>query len=136
MIPKYRQYGLDNSVPNDSRVRSFVILEHDSPFLHWDYLIDDGGTLACWRLMERPGKGVTTLASRIGNHRRHYLTYEGPVSGGRGEVRRVFAGQLHLDESWPLSDRWYGLTFSIVDSDLSAFCVLLRAGNTDMWKFS
>ena len=28
----------------------------------------------------------------LGNHRREYLTYEGPVSGGRGHVRQVAAG--------------------------------------------
>lgn len=37
--------------------------------------------------------GVLDLvAERIDPHRRVYLDYEGPVSGGRGTVRRVAAG--------------------------------------------
>ena len=28
----------------------------------------------------------------LGEHRREYLSYEGPVSGGRGDVKRVAAG--------------------------------------------
>ncbi|HBE68769.1 MAG TPA: hypothetical protein DDW52_11540 [Planctomycetaceae bacterium] len=31
-------------------------------------------------------------AERLIDHRRHYLTYEGPVSGNRGEVKRVASG--------------------------------------------
>ena len=32
----------------------------------------------------------------LGEHRREYLTYEGPVSGGRGEVKRVAGGTYDL----------------------------------------
>ncbi|MBN8599289.1 MAG: hypothetical protein J0L78_16575 [Planctomycetes bacterium] len=39
-------------------------------------------------------------AERIGDHRRDYLTYEGAVSGGRGEVERIAEfGVLELVES-------------------------------------
>lgn len=33
-------------------------------------------------------------AERLGDHRRHYLSYEGPVSGGRGTVVRVNSGRV------------------------------------------
>lgn len=39
------------------------------------------------------GQGVSVFrAERLADHRREYLTYEGPVSGGRGRVRRVAEG--------------------------------------------
>lgn len=38
-------------------------------------------------------------AERLGDHRPDYLTFQGPVSGGRGTVRRVAAGACRvLDE--------------------------------------
>ena len=39
-----------------------------------------------------PARGV--LLRRIGDHRAEYLTFEGEVSGGRGRVSRVDAGEL------------------------------------------
>ncbi len=44
------------------------------------------------------------LAHRIDDHRAEYLTYEGPVSGDRGTVRRLTRGTV---VSWERSgDRW------------------------------
>jgi hypothetical protein len=44
------------------------------------------------------------LARRIDDHRPAYLTYEGPVSGDRGTVRRLARGVV---VSWDRSgDRW------------------------------
>jgi len=44
------------------------------------------------------------LARRISDHRAEYLTYEGPVSGDRGTVRRLARGTV---VSWERSgDRW------------------------------
>jgi hypothetical protein len=45
------------------------------------------------------------LARRISDHRAEYLTYEGPVSGERGTVRRLTRGTV---VSWERSgDRWH-----------------------------
>ena|SRR5438128_9439214 len=65
----------------------FVILEHDHPNLHWDLMLESGELLATWRLPGPPEMG-TVRATRIGEHRRLYLDYEGPVSGERGHVKR------------------------------------------------
>ena len=70
----------------------FVVLEHDHPFLHWDLMLEAGESLRTWRLAAPPGPGVVTEATPLGEHRRLYLDYEGPVSGGRGTVRRWDAG--------------------------------------------
>lgn len=73
-----------------------VVLRHTLPegAAHLDWLIEraDGvAGLITFRLdvgveLSRPG-GMR--AERIGDHRRDYLDYEGPVSGGRGRVDRV-----------------------------------------------
>jgi len=135
MYSKNSQSASEEAHQDDNRVRQFVILEHDSPSLHWDYLIEDGETLACWQLMDRPGKGTAPAARRIANHRRHYLAYEGPVSGNRGEVCRVFEGSLSVGHAWPASDEWSGLQMTIHDSDVGEHCTLLRDGDTEFWKF-
>lgn len=70
----------------------FVILEHDHPFLHWDLMLEREETLLTWRLAAPLEPGKTISAERIGDHRVMYLDYQGPVSGGRGSVRRVEGG--------------------------------------------
>jgi hypothetical protein len=66
----------------------FVVLEHDHPFRHWDLMLEAGEALRTWRLAAPPGPGVVTEATPLGDHRRLYLDYEGPVSGDRGRVSR------------------------------------------------
>lgn len=41
--------------------------------------------------------GQSIDAERIDDHRPAYLAYEGPISGGRGEVRRLASGSV---EPW------------------------------------
>src|SRR5207244_11676015 len=72
----------------------FVVLEHDHPHLHWDFMLETGETLRTWRLAVPPETGRTTAAESLGEHRRAYLDYEGPVSGNRGSVRRWDAGDF------------------------------------------
>lgn len=66
----------------------FVILEHDHPHLHWDFMLEDGQELRTWRLENAPVAGSAVYAIALGGHRLFYLDYEGPVSGGRGHVKR------------------------------------------------
>lgn len=70
----------------------FVILEHDHPLLHWDFMLETGEVLRTWRLASSPEPGVPIAAELLADHRLHYLAYEGPVPGGRGHVRRWDAG--------------------------------------------
>jgi hypothetical protein len=70
----------------------FVILEHDHPQLHWDFMLETGSVLRTWRLAEVPIDGRPIPATAIGDHRPFYLDYEGPVSGNRGRVLRWDAG--------------------------------------------
>jgi hypothetical protein len=70
----------------------FVILEHDHPHLHWDLMFEVGAILRTWRLEAPPLSSPSIPAEPLGDHRLHYLDYEGPVSGGRGTVQRWDAG--------------------------------------------
>ena len=70
----------------------FVILEHDFPTCHWDFFLEAGSILRAWRLLDTPSVGGTCRAEQSPDHRRHYLDFEGPVSGGRGNVRRIDVG--------------------------------------------
>jgi D-psicose/D-tagatose/L-ribulose 3-epimerase len=73
----------------------FAVLRHeqiDHP--HLDLLIETapGQPLATWRCQQWPITGPAPLL-RQPDHRRLYLDYEGSISGSRGEVRRIAAGQ-------------------------------------------
>jgi hypothetical protein len=70
----------------------FVILEHDHPILHWDLMLESGSVLRTWRLTAPPAAGELCAAEPLGDHRLAYLDYEGPVSGGRGSVKRWDSG--------------------------------------------
>ena len=84
----------------------FVILEHDHPVLHWDLMLEAGGVLQTWRLVRPPEIGVTIDATALGDHRRAYLDYEGPVSGGRGQVQRWDTGEFSdAENSTPTARR-------------------------------
>ena len=80
----------------------FVVLTHDHPFPHWDLLLDTGTALRTWRLLDPPDTLALTpapapiRAEPLPDHRREYLTYEGPVTGGRGQVHRWDAGEYTL----------------------------------------
>lgn len=81
----------------------FVVLLHTLPdgSSHFDWLLErpaaeggEPGGLMAWRLEQFPGARCAAVrAERMEDHRRIYLEYEGPVSGGRGSVRRVVEGQ-------------------------------------------
>lgn len=98
-----------------------VLLEHTLPSgnTHFDWMFERPGIaegpLISFRLSERPDLATPARpfrSERIGDHRRSYLDYQGPVSANRGGVRRVASGIiLSLDEtptSLRLTLRWDG----------------------------
>jgi hypothetical protein len=70
----------------------FVILEHDWPARHWDFLLESGEMLRAWRLLDEPKPGVCISGEENFPHRKVYLDYQGPLSGNRGSVIRWEAG--------------------------------------------
>ncbi len=71
----------------------FALLRHESPRgRHWDLLLEAGPVLRTWELAEWPQPGGETVCRALPDHRRLYLDYEGPISGGRGSVVREESG--------------------------------------------
>jgi hypothetical protein len=74
----------------------FVLLEHNHPFLHWDFMLETGTALRTWRLASPPRRDEVIEATPLGDHRLIYLDYEGPVSRERGSVRRWDGGTYEM----------------------------------------
>lgn len=72
----------------------FVILYHDHPQPHWDLLLEHGDSCLTWRLDRELVLNCELQLQAADNHRLMYLDYEGPVSGGRGEVTRWDSGRF------------------------------------------
>lgn len=76
----------------------FVVQEHTTPEgVHWDFMIERGDVLATFRL-EQPPQAVLDHAVRavqIVGHPLRFLTYEGPVQKGTGQVNLVDRGTCH-----------------------------------------
>jgi hypothetical protein len=89
----------------------FVLLLHDCPNqkprpTHCDLMFETGDSLATWALATLPSDWQASFgdpqlkfdsnnavdAERLPDHRQAYLDYEGPVSSGRGSVRRLDQG--------------------------------------------
>lgn len=88
----------------------FVLLLHDCPdgrprATHCDLMLEVGSALRTWALAQVPhawsgldlndellAASDTVDADRLADHRLTYLEYEGPISGGRGHVRRLDQG--------------------------------------------
>jgi len=85
-----------------------VIHEHSGyGELHYDLMLSLGESLATWRLPKPPlglQPGDEIPARKLPDHRKAYLTYEGPVSGNRGAVKILDKGTC--DPLGELSDRW------------------------------
>ncbi len=76
----------------------YVILLHQTPRgsprpTHWDFLLECQSNCRTWALAAPPSERIWIPAQALPDHRLHYLTYEGDVSGGRGHVRRWDAGE-------------------------------------------
>jgi len=74
----------------------FVVLTHDHPYWHWDFMLEWNQALRTWRLGQDPLSTKPVESVSLAAHRIEYLEYEGLVSGGRGEVRRWDHGTYEL----------------------------------------
>jgi hypothetical protein len=65
---------------------------------HYDLLIEltPNQPLATWRCETWPLGPEPASSQRLPDHRREYLSYEGPVSANRGRVARVAGGTCNL----------------------------------------
>jgi len=77
----------------------YVVLHHDGiepP--HFDLMFETAplSPLSTWRSPAWPIEKSARL-TRLGDHRRDYLTYQGPLTNVRGSVRRVAEGTCELE---------------------------------------
>jgi hypothetical protein len=116
--------------------RRYVILHHKTPGgEHWDLMLERDDALATWQLDRVPaGRGALPLpATRIFDHRKMYLDYEGPISGDRGSVTRLDHGQVDIQQA--STDRWvFDLTGQVF---AGRFCLVRIADMpADRWEFA
>jgi hypothetical protein len=76
----------------------YVVLHHTGygeP--HFDLMFETapGQALRTWRSSIWPIISNTPITP-LADHRAEYLVYEGPVSSGRGEVRRIETGEFEV----------------------------------------
>src|SRR5688572_14862819 len=79
----------------------FVFLHHETPAgypreTHFDVMLEKNGVLRTWALEKMPTADEVILAEQLTDHRLAYLDFEGEVSGDRGRVTRVAAGDYDL----------------------------------------
>jgi hypothetical protein len=73
----------------------FVLIHHQSPMgNHWDVMLESDSALMTWSIPPQCPSGTSFVCSAIQlpEHRKHYLDYEGEITGNRGVVSRVDAG--------------------------------------------
>jgi len=102
----------------------YAILHHadvDEP--HFDLLFETspGSQLATWRSAVWPIEAPTEV-TRLRDHRRLYLEYEGQISDHRGAVQRVTDGQCEVE---------CRREFSLDDSDPQRRCTGYACAQTD-----
>ncbi len=105
----------------------YVILRHEGiAEPHYDLMFETapGSPLATWRSDVWPILAPAPLV-RLPDHRREYLEYEGAISGNRGEVQRVEAGQCSIAVS---NDGWR------IGFEPPASSLVLVHGIADEWR--
>lgn len=109
---RLRQATPDSPLP-------MVELLHTLPdgTIHMDWMIAQDPEASLSLITFRMPRSLTELkagnkliAQQIEDHRPAYLTYEGPISGGRGAVRRLALGRICLwhkvMEGWEIRILW------------------------------
>ena len=108
----------------------FVVLTHDHPLLHWDFMLEHGEKLRTWGLAHPPDAGGPIEAEPLTDHRLAYLDYEGPVSGGRGHVERWDRGEYETVESSPTR-----IVVRLAGEHLRGEAILDRSEASANWTF-
>jgi hypothetical protein len=79
----------------------FVVLYHEMPAgdrhqSHFDLMLERGAVLRTFTLPRWPASSESVPCEPLADHRLAYLSYEGPISGNRGQVTRHDSGEYDL----------------------------------------
>lgn len=111
---------------------AYVILAHSGQGPeHCDLMLERGGALATWQLPCPPALlelGLAHPVRKLPDHRVAYLSYEGPVSGGRGSVRRAGGGTYETLSA--AAGRW---VVRMAGRGGTLVLELRREGSEDRW---
>lgn len=91
----------------------FVILHHQtSTGEHWDVMLETDSALTVWSIPPQLPirSSFVCSATRLPDHRKHYLDYEGEITDNRGTVSRVDTGTY--EQLSPETFVLYGAIFS------------------------
>lgn len=121
--------GMADLALQDFGVRRFVVLHHTGvPSPHFDLMFEtaDESALVSFRLTYWPIL-QNGPATKLPDHRRAYLDYEGPITHHRGRVDRVASGTARVTNAgpaWRLQPLDGGVDLQLTPSDI---------GNPDEW---
>jgi hypothetical protein len=79
--------------------KRFVVQEHtEGKDVHWDFMLELNGILQTYRLDKAPDETLhfAVNAAKIFDHSLKFLTYQGPVNKGRGNVRIAESGTYKI----------------------------------------
>ena len=108
----------------------YVVLRHaGSGEAHYDLMFETlpGSMLATWRSAQWPIESPLQL-TRLRDHRRLYLTYEGDLSQHRGTVYRIAEGNCHVESG--AEGVW---TIRLL-SGITPQTLVLRPLDADRWE--
>lgn len=108
----------------------YVVLTHDHPVWHWDFMLETSGVLKTWRLDAAPLSASPIRAFPLAPHRLEYLEYEGPVSGDRGVVARWDSGGYEV-----LEEASCRLVLNMSGNLLQGVAELWESGEGVLFKF-
>ena len=88
--------------------KRFVIQKHTKgKDIHWDFMLELGGILRTYRLNKAPNEALhlAVNATKIFDHPLKFLTYQGPVNKGRGNVSITESGTYKMvHQAHPVRD--------------------------------
>lgn len=79
----------------------FVVHEHHTKRLHWDFRLELDNVLKSWAMPKRPPRkaGIKRLAMRVEDHDLEYMDFEGEIPSGdygAGSVKIWDRGEYEL----------------------------------------
>ena len=117
----------------EQKEKKFVIQEHtNTGGIHWDFMLESGDSLQTYRLENSPKDMLIkdTNGEKIFDHQLKFLTYQGPVNNGSGNVTIAESGTYRI-----ISQNERQIELSLKGRILNGKCILTR--NEDgKWCFA